>query len=71
MDNQKLNRLVEECAKLDPSFEKAMAEEGVSEELTGGRNTEEVDLPGETRSSDWSGTVRRVFGQVTPNRPTA
>lgn len=27
------NRLAEECAKLDPSFEKAIAEEGLSEEL--------------------------------------
>ncbi|MBI5450463.1 MAG: CopG family transcriptional regulator [Gammaproteobacteria bacterium] len=27
------NRLAEECAKLDPSFEKAMADEGLSEEL--------------------------------------
>jgi metal-responsive CopG/Arc/MetJ family transcriptional regulator len=27
------NRLAEECAKLDPSIEKAMAEEGLSEEL--------------------------------------
>ncbi len=26
-------RLARECAKLDPSFEKAMAEEGMSEEL--------------------------------------
>lgn len=26
-------RLAKECAKLDPSFEKAMAEEGMSEEL--------------------------------------
>lgn len=26
-------RLAEECAKLDPGFEKALAEEGVSEEL--------------------------------------
>lgn len=28
------NRLATECAKLDPSFEKAMADEGLSEELT-------------------------------------
>ncbi len=27
------NRLAEECAKLDPAFEKAMADEGLSEEL--------------------------------------
>ena len=27
------SRLAEECAKLDPAFEKAMAEEGLSEEL--------------------------------------
>lgn len=27
------SRLARECAKLDPKFEKAMAEEGVSEEL--------------------------------------
>lgn len=29
------NRLAEECAKLDPTFEKAMADEGLSEELDG------------------------------------
>jgi metal-responsive CopG/Arc/MetJ family transcriptional regulator len=28
------SRLVRECAKLDPAFEKAMAEEGMSEELS-------------------------------------
>ncbi len=28
-------RLAEECAKLDPNFEKAIAEEGMSEELRG------------------------------------
>ncbi len=27
-------RLARECAKLDPSFEKALAEEGLSEELS-------------------------------------
>lgn len=27
------SRLAEECAKLDPTFEKAMADEGLSEEL--------------------------------------
>ncbi len=27
-------RLAEECAKLDPDFEKSMAEEGMSEELS-------------------------------------
>lgn len=27
------NRLAEECAKLDPAFERAMADEGLSEEL--------------------------------------
>ncbi len=27
------NRLARECAKLDPEFEKAIAEEGLSEEL--------------------------------------
>ena len=27
------SRLAEECAKLDPDFEKAMADEGLSEEL--------------------------------------
>ena len=27
------NRLAEECAKLDPAFEKAMADEGLSAEL--------------------------------------
>lgn len=28
------NRLAEECAKLDPAFERAMADEGLSEELS-------------------------------------
>jgi len=28
------NRLARECEKLDPAFEKALAEEGLSEELT-------------------------------------
>ena len=27
------NRLAEECAKLDPAFERALADEGLSEEL--------------------------------------
>ena len=27
------SRLAEECAKLDPAFEKALAEEGISEDL--------------------------------------
>lgn len=27
------NRLADECAKLDPAFEKAMADEGLSDEL--------------------------------------
>jgi metal-responsive CopG/Arc/MetJ family transcriptional regulator len=29
------SRLARECAKLDPAFEKSMAEEGLSEELSG------------------------------------
>ncbi|MCK4358819.1 MAG: CopG family transcriptional regulator [Candidatus Cloacimonetes bacterium] len=28
------NRLARECARLDPAFEKALAEEGLSEELS-------------------------------------
>lgn len=28
------NRLARECAKLDPEFEKSMAEEGLSEDVT-------------------------------------
>ncbi len=28
------NRLAKECAKLDPTFEKAMVEEGLSEDLS-------------------------------------
>jgi metal-responsive CopG/Arc/MetJ family transcriptional regulator len=34
------SRLAQECAKLDPMFEKALAEEGLSEDLTEGLNTE-------------------------------
>jgi metal-responsive CopG/Arc/MetJ family transcriptional regulator len=33
LERMKRSRLARECAKLDPAFEKAMAEEGVSEEL--------------------------------------
>ena len=29
------SRLAQECAKLDPEFEKSLAEEGLSEELSG------------------------------------
>jgi Arc/MetJ-type ribon-helix-helix transcriptional regulator len=29
------SRLAQECAKLDPAFEKALAEEGLSEDLAG------------------------------------
>ena len=29
------SRLAQECAKLDPDFEKSLAEEGLSEELSG------------------------------------
>jgi hypothetical protein len=32
LDRLKQSHLAEECAKLDPAFEKAMAEEGMSEE---------------------------------------
>ena len=34
LDRMARNRLARECAKLDPDFEKAMAEEGVEEELS-------------------------------------
>ncbi|MCL0064880.1 ribbon-helix-helix domain-containing protein [Dehalococcoidia bacterium] len=34
LERMERSRLAKECAKLDPSFEKAMAEEGVSEELS-------------------------------------
>ena len=34
LERMEHSRLAKECAKLDPSFEKAMAEEGVSEELS-------------------------------------
>ncbi len=33
LDRLERSRLARECAKLDPEFEKAMAEEGISEEL--------------------------------------
>lgn len=33
LDRIARNRLARECAKLDPSFEKAIAEEGMGEEL--------------------------------------
>lgn len=34
LERMERSRLAKECAKLDPSFEKAMAEEGVSEEFS-------------------------------------
>ena len=34
LQKMKKSRLAEECAKLVPSFEKAMAEEGLSEDLS-------------------------------------
>ena len=34
LDRLEKSRLAEECAKLDPAFEKALAEEGLSEDLT-------------------------------------
>ena len=34
LDRMARNRLARECAKLDPDFEKAMAEEGIGEELS-------------------------------------
>ena len=33
LDRLERSRLAEECAKLDPEFERAMADEGLSEEL--------------------------------------
>ena len=33
LERMERSRLARECAKLDPSFEQAMAEEGMSEEL--------------------------------------
>jgi Arc/MetJ-type ribon-helix-helix transcriptional regulator len=33
LERMERNRLAEECAKLDPAFERAMADEGLSEEL--------------------------------------
>jgi len=34
LERMERNRLARECAKLDPDFERAMAEEGSSEELS-------------------------------------
>ena len=34
LERMERSRLAKECAKLDPSFEKAIAEEGISEELS-------------------------------------
>jgi metal-responsive CopG/Arc/MetJ family transcriptional regulator len=33
LDRMERSRLAQECAKLDPGFERAMADEGLSEEL--------------------------------------
>ena len=35
LDRLERSRLARECAKLDPDFEKSLAEEGFSEELSG------------------------------------
>ena len=34
LDRMERSRLARECAKLDPSFEKALAEEGMSEDFS-------------------------------------
>ena len=34
LDRLKRGRLARECAKLDPAFEKALAEEGLSEDIS-------------------------------------
>jgi metal-responsive CopG/Arc/MetJ family transcriptional regulator len=34
LERLKRSRLAQECAKLDPEFEKSLAEEGLSEELS-------------------------------------
>jgi metal-responsive CopG/Arc/MetJ family transcriptional regulator len=34
LDRMSRNRLARECTKLDPAFEKALAEEGMGEELS-------------------------------------
>ena len=34
LDSLESNRLARECAKLDPDFEKSLAEEGLSEDLS-------------------------------------
>ena len=33
LERMERNRLAEECAKLDPAFERALADEGLSDEL--------------------------------------
>lgn len=35
LERLKHSRLAQECAKLDPEFEKSLAEEGLTEELSG------------------------------------
>lgn len=35
LERMERSRLARECAKLDPEFEKSLAEEGLSEELAG------------------------------------
>ncbi|RLD94371.1 MAG: CopG family transcriptional regulator [Aquificota bacterium] len=35
LERVRMEKLAEECAKLDPDFEKAMAEEGISGEVEG------------------------------------
>ena len=35
LERIRMERLAEECAKLDPDFEKALAEEGISMEVDG------------------------------------
>jgi len=40
LERMERSRLARECAKLDPDFEKAMAEEGLSEELSEWPNIE-------------------------------
>ena len=62
-------RLARECAKLDPSFEKALAEEGLSEELSewpelGGEKSAGLSSPRREAESRRA-TVQYLFSAMT------
>ena len=58
----KRHRLAEECAKLDPEYERSLAEEGCRRSWPNGPNTERRHLLGRSDANSWPRTGRRASG---------